>query len=42
MSLFYEKLVKGYSKHEAYTYATHTMKEKNQDANNWASIVLLN
>jgi CHAT domain-containing protein len=41
MSLFYEKLVKGHSKHEAYTYATHTMKEKNQDANHWASIVLL-
>ena len=41
MSLFYEKLVKGQSKHEAYTYATHTMKEKYQDANYWASFVLL-
>lgn len=41
MSLFYEKLVKGYSKHEAYTFATHTMKEKYQDANYWASFVLL-
>ena len=41
MSLFYEKLVKGHSKHEAYTYATHTMKEKYQDANYWASFVLL-
>ncbi len=41
MVLFYEKLVKGYSKHEAYAYATHTMKEKFQDANYWASFVLL-
>lgn len=41
MGMFYEKLVKGYSKHEAYTFATHTMKEKYQDANYWASFVLL-
>lgn len=41
MGMFYEKLVKGYSKHEAYTYATHTMKEKYQDANYWASFILL-
>ena len=41
MGLFYEKLVKGYSKHDAYTYATHMMKEKYQDANYWASFVLL-
>lgn len=41
MGMFYEKLLKGYSKHEAYIYATHTMKEKYQDANYWASFVLL-
>ena len=41
MGLFYEKLVKGYSKHDAYTYAIHLMKEKYQDANYWASFVLL-
>ncbi len=41
MGLFYEKLVQGFSKHDAYTYATHTMKEKYQDANYWASFVLL-
>lgn len=41
MGMFYEKLVKGYSKHEAYTNATHTMKEKYQDANYWASFILL-
>ena len=41
MSLFYEKLVEGYSKHEAYISTMLTMKEKYPDANYWASFVLL-
>lgn len=41
MSLFYEKLVEGYSKHDAYIRTVLTMKEKYPDANYWASFVLL-
>ncbi len=41
MSLFYEKLVEGYSKHDAYISTVLTMKEKYPDANYWASFVLL-
>ena len=41
MSLFYEKLVEGYSKHDAYISTVLTMKERCPDANYWASFVLL-
>lgn len=41
MSLFYEKLVEGYSKHDAYISTVLTMKERYPDANYWASFVLL-
>lgn len=41
MNLFYEKLVEGYSKHDAYISTVFTMKEKYPDANYWASFVLL-
>ena len=41
MSLFYEKLVEGYSKHDAYVSTVLTMKEKYPDATYWASFVLL-
>lgn len=41
MSLFYEKLLEGYSKHDAYISTVLTMKEKYPDANYWASFVLL-
>lgn len=41
MSLFYEKLVKGYSKHDAYISTVLSMKEKYPDATYWASFVLL-
>ena len=39
--LFYEKLVEGYSKHDAYISTVLTMKERYPDANYWASFVLL-
>lgn len=41
MSLFYEKLVEGYSKHDAYISTVLSMKEKYPDATYWASFVLL-
>ena len=41
MSLFYEKLVEGYSKHDAYVSTVLTMKEKYPDATYWVSFVLL-
>lgn len=41
MGSFYEKLVEGYSIHDAYISAVLTMKEKYPDANYWASFVLL-
>jgi CHAT domain-containing protein len=41
MSLFYEKLVEGYSKHDAYISTVLTMKERYPDANYWASFILL-
>ena len=41
MSLFYAKLVEGYSKHDAYISTVLTMKERYPDANYWASFVLL-
>ena len=41
MSLFYEKLVEGYSKHDAYFSTVLSMKEKYPDATYWASFVLL-
>lgn len=41
MSLFYEKLVEGYSKRDAYVSTVLAMKEKYPDATYWASFVLL-
>lgn len=41
MTFFYEKLVNGYSVHDAYSSTVLMMKEKYQDANYWASFVLL-
>lgn len=41
MSLFYEKLIEGFSKHDAYIRAVLTMKERYPDANYWASFILL-
>lgn len=41
MGLFYEKLVEGYSKHDAYISTVLSMKEKYPDATYWASFVLL-
>lgn len=41
MGLFYEKLVEGYSKHDAYISTVLTMKDRYPDANYWASFVLL-
>jgi hypothetical protein len=41
MSLFYEKLVEGYSKHDAYISTVLLLKEKYPDATYWASFVLL-
>ena len=37
----YEKLVEGYSKHDAYVSTVLTMKERYPDATYWASFVLL-
>lgn len=41
MTFFYEKLVNGYSVHDAYSSTVLMMKEKYQDANYYASFVLL-
>lgn len=41
MTIFYEKLINGYSAHDAYVSTVLMMKEKFQDANYWASFVLL-
>ncbi|MBR4198652.1 MAG: CHAT domain-containing protein [Bacteroidales bacterium] len=41
MKIFYEKLANGNSKHEAYISTVLAMKEKYQDANYWASFILL-
>ena len=41
MSLFYEKLMNGYSAHDAYIGTALSMKEIYPDANYWASFVLL-
>lgn len=41
MSLFYENLIEGSSKHDAYIRTVLTMKERYPDANYWASFVLL-
>ena len=41
MSLFYENLIEGSSKHDAYIRTVLTMKEKYPDANYWASFILL-
>ncbi len=41
MTYFYEKLVNGYSVHDAYSSTVLMMKEKYQDANYYASFVLL-
>ena len=41
MSLFYEKIAEGYSIHDAYLGTIIKMKKKYQDANYWASFVLL-
>lgn len=41
MTLFYKKIAEGYSTHDAYLSTVFKMKEKYQDANYWASFVLL-
>ncbi len=41
MTFFYEKLINGYSTHDAYISTVLMMKEKYQNANYWASFVLL-
>lgn len=41
MTAFYQQLSEGNSKHGAYTYAVHAMKERYPDANYWASFILL-
>lgn len=41
MSLFYERLFSGYSKHEAYISTILAMKEKYPDPYYWASFILL-
>ena len=41
MISFYEKLISGYSKHDAYARTVREMKEKYHDAYFWASFVLL-
>lgn len=41
MISFYDKLISGYSKHDAYLSTVREMKEKYHDAYYWASFVLL-